>query len=107
MPPVQGGTMTTEVKIGIVVMLLLVTFAIVMSVMTNNFDTNHINKWAKDRNYQILSTKTTWFDNGPFWVRWDGQRIYRVELLDDREKPRVSYFRFGNWWYGPEQAWYQ
>lgn len=99
--------MTTEVKIGIILIVLLITFAVVMSVMINHFDSSHVYSWAKQRNYQILAIKTTVFDNGPFWVRWEGQRIYRVELLDDREQLRVSYFRFGNWWYGPEQAWYE
>ena len=55
-------------------------------------DEQYIKSWAKEHDYQVVSIDRTLFDNGPFWIKNDEDRIYRVVI--EAEEKRVVYFDF-------------
>lgn len=92
-------------KSGVVAIVVLVVLglAIIAAVLTPASDNRTIQDWASSNGYQVLKLERTFFDHGPFWLVSEDDRVYRVEILDEREKERTAYFKFGL--FGHEQEW--
>lgn len=78
--------------------------AVAISLLVFTMSGNHakIESWAEENDYVVVSIDETFFDYGPFWVKHDGQHIYRVVLCRG-SKERTSYFRTGI--FGMDQEW--
>jgi hypothetical protein len=87
----------------LVLLLLVVVLGVCGMFFARNSDREYITNWAAESGYELISVEETWFDHGPFWFVDDDDRIYRVEVRDEREHPRTSYFRFRL--FGVDQAW--
>jgi hypothetical protein len=83
--------------IAIVIIFLLVGFAI--SRFQSQSDRADIQRWAAAQGCQIEEVEKTWFDNGPYWFRGKGRRIYRCRVRDQQGQSKTVYMRtrfFGN-----------
>jgi len=75
--------------------LLVLAFCIALATWTGQSNREEIKEWCEDNRCQVVSIEEPVFSYGPFWYKNDGQRIYKVAVLDYREKPRVVWFRIG------------
>ena len=62
--------------------ILVVIVAVSLHGCVLSSDEKYLNKWADDNHYQVVKVEHYAFQNGPYWVRGKGQRIWRVELSD-------------------------
>ncbi len=86
--------------LGIVVIFVLVLgLGVLMAVVRTASDNADIERWARENGYLIEAVEKTWFDNGPYWFRGKGRRIYRCRVRDAAGTRRTVYMRsrmFGN-----------
>jgi hypothetical protein len=81
------------------VILIVLMVGLTISLMQGESDRADIDRWAAGQGYQIEEIEKTWFDNGPYWVKGRGTRIYRCRVSDREGKSRTVYMRtrfFGN-----------
>ena len=81
-------------------LLALVVFGIAF---VSETDHQTIRDWAASEDYNITSIEKTIFDNGPFWLVDEDDRIYKVKIEDHHQNEKVIYFRFGLW--GADKKW--
>ena len=87
------------------VTVLFIGFVIWLSIANIKSDKAEIQAWADENNIvKVVSVKKTLFANGPFWIREDHHRIYKVIVIDNSEHQRTTWFRFGGW-FGYDQEW--
>lgn len=86
-------------KLGSIVLVIWLTMANTKS------DKVEIRQWADENKIvKVVSIEKTLFANGPFWIREDHHRIYKVVVIDNSEHQRTTWFRFGGW-FGYDQEW--
>jgi hypothetical protein len=86
--------------------VVVIGLVIWIAVANSESDKATIQQWADNNNIvKVVSVESTWIDKGPYWVKEDHHRIYKVVVIDHLEKQRTTYFRFGGW-FGYEQDWY-
>jgi hypothetical protein len=60
-----------------------------------------LGKWAKDNNYQILSSEHRIFTKGPFfWTSSRQQSVYYVVVRDSHGHEKSGWLRCGDYWFG-------
>jgi len=91
-----------EIGVGIFVVLIL-SLLFWFAIKQDGWDKDSINKWATENSCEVVSIERTVFDHGPFWFVDEDDRIYKVNVKDRLEHPRVTYFRFKVW--GFDQEW--
>lgn len=87
------------ILVGVLGLFLLLLTAVRKS------DKADINKWATEKRYSVVKIEETIIDLGPFWLKDDDDRLYRVEIKDELEQPKVAYFRFRL--FGYDQEWWK
>ena len=84
---------------------LVVVFCIWLAMSNRKSDKEEIQTWADDNKIvKVVSIEEPLFSTGPFWIREDHHRIYKVIVIDNSEKQRTTWFRFGGW-FGYDQEW--
>jgi hypothetical protein len=94
--------MTSKIGGGIFVACVLALLLFV-AIKQDGWDKDTIHNWATDNSCEVISVERTVFDHGPFWFVDEDDRIYKVEVKDRLEHPRVTYFRFRP--FGFDQEW--
>ena len=77
----------------------IILFCIILSVvvvMDNNRKEQKIKNWALQEGYQIVALEEA-NENGPFWTKDNSQKIYRVEVKDQYNRPKWIWLRVGAW----------
>ena len=87
-------------KLFFVLFGILLIIGIVASIHQRNKDYKVIEEWALEQDYIVDSIEQTFFDNGPFWLRDEDDRFYKVKIITEN-KNKTYYFRFK--WYGSEE----
>lgn len=85
--------------------VIVIAFVIWLSFANISSDKAKIQVWADENNMvEVVSIEHTAFARGPFWIKEDHHRIYKVVIIDSTEHQRVTWFRFGGW-FGYDQEW--
>lgn len=63
-----------------------------------------LDRWAKERGYEILSSRYLWFSRGPF-SRWSSglQTVYHVVVRSDDGWTAHGWVQCGTWFWGTLQ----
>jgi len=80
----------------------LIALMVFIFVFTQNQDYSQIRDWTDQHDYVIESIEKPLFSTGPYWVKEDHHRIYKVDL---KHQDKDVWFRFGSW-SGPSIEWY-
>lgn len=92
--------------LAILVVLAVIVVVIFGSISLRDSERVAMTQWVEQQNCDLVSIEETWLDNGPFWVRDDHHRIYRVTVRDGNGRVRHAYFRFGGF-VGHDVEWHR
>ena len=59
-----------------------------------------VERWAKEKGYQLLQAESRLFRRGPFLWSGKGQAVYKVSVLDEHGRRRDGWARCGHWFLG-------
>ena len=74
---------------------VVIAFSLIMYAAQSDADQTDIRRWARENRFEIDSVEKPWFDNGPFWFRGKGRRMYRIQVRDENGASRTVYMRAG------------
>lgn len=76
--------------------IVVLVLAVIGQVSLSAGRKEHIEQWANQRNWQATKVEHCIIDFGPYWyLDSEDYDVYRVEISDSMEQPKVVWFAFG------------
>jgi len=79
----------------IILVFVLIALSVIMYAAQSDADQTDITRWARENRLEIDSVEKPLFDNGPFWFRGRGRRMYRIHVRDNDGTQRTVSMRAG------------
>ena len=80
---------------GIGIILFCIALSVVV-VMDDKGKEQRIQNWALQEGYEIVSLQESSIDKGPFWTKDESQKIYRIQVKDQYNRPKWLWLRVGS-----------